>query len=145
MSYFQYIRARPSIILKEVWDDHCYTIPIPIAGDGYVYLEIRRGMYGLKEAGILAFNQLVQKLKPAGCEPMPFTPGCWRHRTKRTTFALYIDDFGVKYFSTADAMHLIDAIRAHYDLTINWTGKLYCGLTLDCHYDEGYVNMSMPG
>ena len=37
--------------------------------------EIHRGMYGLKEAGILTFNQLIQKLKPAGYEPMPFTPG----------------------------------------------------------------------
>jgi hypothetical protein len=71
MSYFQYIRVRPSIIPKEVWDNHRYTIPI--ASEGYIYLEIRRSMYGLKEAGILAFNQLVQKLKPAGYEPMPFT------------------------------------------------------------------------
>jgi hypothetical protein len=68
MSYFQYILVQPSIIPKEVWDDHHYTIPI--ASDGYAYLEIRRGMYGLKEAGILAFNQLVQKLKPAGYEPI---------------------------------------------------------------------------
>jgi hypothetical protein len=90
MSYFQYIRVRPAIIPKEVWDDHRYTIPI--ASDGYVYLEIRRGMYGLKEAGILAFNQLVQKLKPAGYEPMSFTPGLWRHRMKCTTFALCVDD-----------------------------------------------------
>jgi hypothetical protein len=47
-----------------VTDDHCYTIPI--TSNGYVYLEIRRGMYSLKEAGILASNQLIQKLKPAG-------------------------------------------------------------------------------
>jgi hypothetical protein len=143
MSYFQYIRVRPSIIPKEVWDDYQYTIPI--AGDSHVYLEICRGMYSLKEAGILAFNQLVQKLKPAGYEPMPFTPGLWRHRTKYTTFALCVDDFGVKYFSTADTTHLIDAVKAHNGLTINWTGKLYCGLALDWHYNEGYANISMPG
>jgi len=101
-------------------------------------------MYGLKEASILAFNQLVQKLKPAGYEPMPFTPGLWRHRTKRTTFALCVDNFGVKYFSTADATHLIDTVKAHYDLTVDWTGK-YCGLALDWHYDKGYVDISMPG
>ena len=143
MSYFQYIRVRPSIIPKEVWDDHRYTIPI--ASDGYVYLEIRRGMYSLKEAGILAFNQLIQKLKPAGYEPMLFTPGLWRHRTKHTTFALCVDDFGVKYFSTADATHLIDAVKAHYDLTVDWTGKLYYGIALDWHYDKGYVDIFMPG
>jgi hypothetical protein len=37
-----------------------------LAVDGWVYLEIRKGMYGLKQAGILA-NQLLQKsLKPFG-------------------------------------------------------------------------------
>jgi hypothetical protein len=67
----------------EVWDDPRYDIQV--ANDGYVYLEIRRGMYGLKEAGIIAFNQLVKKLVPSGYEPMTFNPGLWRHRTKRTT------------------------------------------------------------
>jgi hypothetical protein len=71
---------------------------------------------------------------------MPFTPGLWHHRTKCTTFILCVDDFGVKYFSKADAQHLIDAIiSADYKLTIDWSGKLYCGLTLDWHYDEGYI------
>ena len=43
-------------------------------------------------------------------------------------------------------MHLIDTVKAHYDLTIDWTGELYCGLALDWHYDKGrYVNISMPG
>jgi hypothetical protein len=143
MEYFQYIRVPTSVIPQEVWDDPRYDIQV--ANDGYVYLEIRRGMYGLKEAGIIAFNQLVRKLAPSGYEPMPFTPGLWRHRTRRTTFVLCVDDFGVKYFSKPDAMHLIDAIKADYDLTIDWSGALYCGLTLDWHYDAGYVDVSMPG
>jgi hypothetical protein len=127
-----------------VWDDPQYGIPI--ANDSYVYLEIRRGMYGLKEAGIIAFNQLIKKLDPHGYELMPFTPGLWRHRTKPTTFVLCVDNFGVKYFSTADAHHLINTITSSYELTTNWPGSLYCGLTLDWwHYDKGYVNVSMPG
>jgi hypothetical protein len=143
MKYFQYMRVPPSAIPQEVWDDPRYDIQV--ADDGYVYLEIRRGMYGLKEAGIIAFNQLVTKLAPHGYEPMPFTPGLWRHCTKRTTFVLCVDDFGVKYYSKADAMHLIDALQSDYNITIDWTGALYCGLTLDWHYSEGYVDVSMPG
>jgi hypothetical protein len=143
MEYYQYLRVPISVIPQEVWDDPRYDIPV--AADGYVYLEIRRGMYGLKEAGIIAFNQLVKKLAPSGYEPMPFTPGMWRHRTKRTTFVLCVDDFGVKYFSNADAMHLINALQTDYELTIDWAGDLYCGLTLDWHYEEGYVDVSMPG
>jgi hypothetical protein len=71
--------------------------------------------------------------------------GLWRHRTKHTTFALCIDNFGVKCFPLPNAMHLINTIKAHYDLTIDWTGKLCCGLALDGHYDEGYIDISMPG
>jgi hypothetical protein len=143
MEYYQYMRVPTWCIPPEVWDDPSYNIHV--ADDGYVYLEIRRGLYGLKEAGILAFNQLVKKLAPHGYEPMPFTPGLWRHRTKRTTFVLCVDDFGVKYFSKADAQHLIDALQADYELTIDWEGTLYCGLTIDWHYAEGYVDVSMPG
>ena len=143
MKYFQYMRVPLSVIPQEVQDDSRYNIHI--AADGYVYLEIRRGMYGLKEAAIIAFNQLVQKLAPHGYTPMPFTPGLWKHRTKRTTFVLCVDDFGVKYFSKTDALHLITALKTHYELTIDWSGSLYCGLTLDWHYDKGYVDVSMPG
>jgi hypothetical protein len=102
-------------------------------------------MYGLKEAVIIAFNQLVQKLAPSGYESMAFTPGLWRHRTRKTTFVLCVDGLGIKYYSKLDALHLIGAIKNHYELTIGWSGALYCGLTLDWHYGAGYVDLSMPG
>ena len=54
-------------------------------------------------------------------------------------------NFGVKYHSKEDAQHLIDALDAHYDITVDWTGCNYCGLTLDWHYKDGYVDVSMPG
>jgi hypothetical protein len=142
LKYFQYMRDHPSSIPQEIWDDPGYSI---FVAAGYIYLEIRRGMYGLLEAAIIAFNQLVTKLAPAGYKPMPFTPGLWRHPTKRTTFTLCVDDFGVKYFSHADALHLITALKTHYELTTDWTGALYCGLTLAWNYAQGYVDVSTPG
>ncbi len=117
MAYYQYMQVAPSVIPREVWKDPRYDIQVN--ADGYVYLEIRRGIYGLKEAAIIAFNQLVTKLAPAGYKPAPFMLGLWCHHTKRTTFVLCVDDFGVKYFSQPNAQHLIDAIKAHYEHTIN--------------------------
>ena len=35
-----------------------YTLWYKVTKDGYVYLEIRQGMYGLSQAGILAQKQL---------------------------------------------------------------------------------------
>ena len=80
MTYYQYIRVRPEMIPQEIWDDPRYEIHT--ADDGFIYLEIRRGMYGLKEAGIIAYNQLMKKLAPYGYVPVPFTPGLWTHKTR---------------------------------------------------------------
>ena len=65
------MRIYKKIIPQEVLDE--YNI---IFNDRYfIYVEIRRGMYGLKEAGVIAFDQLVQKLKRFGYETMPQTHG----------------------------------------------------------------------
>ena len=78
-------------------------------------MEIRRGMYGLKEAGVIAFDQLLQKLKRFGYELIPQIPGLWKYTYCRKTFTLCVDDFGIQYFSKDDANHLINAIRATYE------------------------------
>ena len=49
----------------------------------FTYVEIGRGMYGLKEAGVIAFDQLIQKIKRFCYEPMPQTPGLWRHTSRK--------------------------------------------------------------
>ena len=102
-------------------------------------------MYGLKEAGVITFDQLVRKLKRFGYKPMSQTPRLWKHTSIRTTFTLCVDNFGVHYFSKDNADHLIDAIRATYECSIDWEGAQYCGLALAWNYPEEYVDISMPG
>ena len=69
---------------------HCRYVTIKIANEynltdnyfdsnGYVYLEIWKGMYGLKESAILAYEQLRAHLAQFGYVPMKYTPGLWRH------------------------------------------------------------------
>ena len=106
---------------------------------------LRRGMYGLKEAGIIAFDQLAKRLAPHGYHPVKHTPGLWKHSTRPTTFTLCVDDFGIKYMNRNDALHLIAAVTSHYEATVDWTGSLYCGLTLSWDYEAGHVDVSMPG
>ena len=50
-----------------------------------------------KETSILAYGQLKEHLAPYGYMPVQFTPGIRRHNTRRTTFTLAVDDFGIKY------------------------------------------------
>ena len=88
-------------------------------------------MYGLKQAAILAYDNLQQCLKPFGYTPVIGTVGVWQHDTIPTKFCLCVDDFEIKYHSKSDAQHLLNAIGTHYKYTSDWTGCNYCGLTLD--------------
>ena len=73
-----------------------YNIEMKIAPDGYVYCVILRGMYGLKQAAILAYRQLVDHLRKYGYKPCEGTTGLWCHESLPTKFALCVDDFMVK-------------------------------------------------
>ena len=74
---------------------------------------------------------------------MKFTPGLWRHTTRKTTFTLYVDNFGVIYLSRDDALHLVNAVKYQYQCTVDWTGSLYCGLNLESHYGKVFVKVTM--
>ena len=81
-----------------------------LAHDGKVYIEIRKGMYGLRQAGILANKLLVKRLETFGYYPVEFTPGLWRHKWRPIIFSLVVDDFGVKYTGKEHADHLVQAL-----------------------------------
>jgi hypothetical protein len=102
-------------------------------------------MYGLKQAGILAKQRLTTHLAKYGYHSTPRTPGLWRHKTTNLTFSLVVDDFGVKYTNKADAEHLVKTLTNLYTVSTDWTGTLYCGLTINWNYAERYVAISMPG
>jgi hypothetical protein len=94
-----------------------------VDSDGYIYIRIKKGMYGLKQAAILAYEHLVNQLAPHGYHPCPYTTGLWQHTSRATKFCLCVDNFGVKYFSKPDADHLLNALHAHYKISVNWEGK----------------------
>ena len=120
-----------------------YNLSEKLTLDGYIYVKIKKGMYGLKQAAILAFDQLVANLSKNGYQPIADTIGMWEHTTRPTKFCLCVDDFGVQYTSQEDAEHLLASLRQDYTCTVDWTGKNFCGLDIDWHYDEGYVDISM--
>ena len=88
-----------------------YNIDPLTNSDGYVYCRIKKGMYGLKQSAHLAHEKLVTNLQLFGYQPDKFAPNIWTHNTRSTKFCLCVDDFGVKYYSTDDAHHLINALK----------------------------------
>jgi hypothetical protein len=116
-----------------------------LAVDGWVYIEIRKGMYGLKQAVLLA-NQLLQtRLAPFGYYPARHTPGLWLHKTQSISFTLVVDDFAVKCVGKQHAEHLRNALLKTYELTTDWKAKVYSGMTLKWDNKKRTCNISMPG
>jgi hypothetical protein len=95
--------------------------------------------------GILANKRLRRKLAPFGYHESANTPGLWWHESWPFTFTLVVANFGVKFVNKANVDHLIASINKTYTLTEDWTGGLYCGITLKWDYDGRTVNISMPG
>ena len=74
---------------------------------------MRRAVWGLPQAGMLANKRLKRKLAPFGYQECKNTPGLWYHETKNVTFTLVVDNFGLKYVNKSDVQHLISSIKSN--------------------------------
>eukprot|EP00957_Ditylum_brightwellii_P110822 8452442-Ditylum_brightwellii.AAC.1 len=101
--------------------------------NGWVYIEIKKGMYGLPQAGILANKLRTARLAEHGYYPRP------------ATFALVVDDFGGKIKEEEHGEHLINALKEHYEVTVDMEGKIFCGIHLNWDYEKCNVYLAMPG
>ena len=77
------------IMLEYNLAGHVYT--------NYVLVEIRKGMYGLPQAGKIANDRLVKHITKEGYSPCTHIPGFFCHRTRPIAFTLLFDDFLVRY------------------------------------------------
>jgi hypothetical protein len=112
--------------------------------NGRVLVQIRTGMYGLPQAGRMAYLKLKRHLAADGYLPTGQTPGLFKHITRPILFTLVVDDFGVKFQGQHHADHLINTLKKHYDVTVDKTGNLFCGLHLKWNYTKRTVDVSVP-
>jgi len=141
---YEYMRIHISLIPQEVIDE--YKLQQLKDKHDYVYMEIRKGMYGLPQAGIIANKLLAKRLAKHGYFQTTHTPGLWTHAHRPITFCLVVDDFGVKYVGKDHAQHLLSALKNDYEaVSTDWEGTLYCGITLKWDYKKRTVQLSMPG
>jgi hypothetical protein len=83
------ITALPLKIIK------LYKLYDKATSDGFIYIKIQKGMYGLPQAGILAQELLKKRLNKHGYHQSPLTPGLWWHDFRPISFTLCVDDFGI--------------------------------------------------
>ncbi len=139
---YEYMKMPITLIPDEIINQ--YNL-LPLVHNGFIYIEIQKGMYGLPQAGILASKLLQKRLAAHGYAPTEHTHGLWTHHTRPILFSLVVDDFGVKYVGKQHADHLYNALEENYEAACDWDGKLYCGVTLDWNYQKRTVDLSMPG
>ena len=112
----EYMRMPIKLIPVEIIQE--YDL-LSIATDGWVYIKIVKGMYGLPQAGKLANDLLKKRLAIGGYHPVQFTPGMWRYVWRPVTFTLVVDDFGVKFVGKEHAEHLKKVLEHYYDITVD--------------------------
>ena len=86
----EYAHIATKYVPKQFIDEYNLT---PNIFDGYLYLKIVKGMYGLPQAGTLANKLLKTQLAPHRYVECAHTPGLWMHVTKQTMFTLFMEDF----------------------------------------------------
>ena len=114
--------------------------------NGFIMHEVNKGMYGLKQAGILAQQKLITHLLPAGYVQHPHVPCLFLHKDRGTAFTLIVDDFLVKFKIQDDADHLITTLRdSGYIIKVDITAKKYIGITIERDRLAQTLTLSMPG
>ena len=136
----EYIRIQRKLIPDAIMEKYVLE---PYLTNNSILFEVKQGMYGLPQAGCLAQRRLVEHLAKHDYHETT-TPCLFRHSTNGTTFALVVDDFGVKYRTQEAADHLISALRELYEIKIDWTGTNYIGFTIQFNRDKKTVTLSMP-
>ncbi len=142
MERYEYMRLWLDILPQEIIDK--YTLNKIVDANGWVYVKICKGMYGLPQAGILTNKLLKKRLTIRGYYQCQHTPILWCHIWRDITFCLVVDDFGIKMTSMANMIHLVSSLQEHYSITVDWTGSLFCGVKLTWDYINPTVDLHMP-
>ena len=96
-----------------------YGLNEKLADNGYIYVKIKKGTYVIRQATVLTFDNLVRNLSKHRYTPCPNTLGIWQHTTHKIKCCLCINDFGIEYYSKADAQNLLDSLSENYTHTVD--------------------------
>ena len=130
------------IIPQDIIDT--YDIKALVDDQGWIYMRIEKGVYGLKQAGVIVNQELVKHMAPFGYHTLKHATGLWVHNSRKTLISLVVDDFCVQYCSTEDSDHFLNSLRAKYLITVDMEATVYIGIKLTWDYVHRTVTLSMP-
>ena len=100
-------------------------------------------MYGLPQADCISNDQLQKHLGKYGYWHSKVTNGLWTYATRDTKFTLVVDNFGIRNTSIENMMHLLDALKDLYKITIDWIGAPFIEINIEWDYINQICEMSM--
>jgi hypothetical protein len=142
LARYEYVRIPVSMVPDDIMNE--YNLHA-LVQNGYLYVEVRKGMYGLPQARLLANILLSKRLAKHGYSPVPHAHGLWTHKWRPIKFSLVVDNFGVMYVGREHAEHLEATLEENYELSTDWAGALCCGIKLQWDYEARTVDLSMSG
>ena len=81
MAQADYMKVQYKHISEDIRQQ--YNLQDKVTSENCIYIRIKKGMYVLKQAAILDYNQLKRKLLPHGYFPVVCTIGLWYHDTQQ--------------------------------------------------------------
>ena len=97
------MRIPLKIIPQEIFD--AYNLTALVDNQGWIHMRIDKGMYALKQSGVITNQEVVKHMAPFGYHTVQHTPVLWVHDNINTIFRLVVDNFCVQYSSTEHADH----------------------------------------
>ena len=137
---YEYLRIPMDLVPQEFIDAYNLHNKIYI---GFLYVEIRKGIYGLPQAGILANKILCVKLQPHVYYKTS-SPGIWEHTTCPLGFTLIVNYFVIKYVNKEHIGHLIKCLQETYPIEIDWQDITYCDMNIEWDYEKRWSLIDMP-
>ena len=139
----EYVRFRLDLIPTPIVE--AYGLRTLATPDGFVYARVNKAWYGLKQAGKIAHDDLVQRLAEGGYRKAELVEGYFYHEERDISFTLVVDDFLIKYTNKEDLEHLRSTIERNYKFKVDETAHQYVGIHLRWDYDRRTVRLSMEG
>ena len=143
MARYEYFHMTLELFPEDVIQE--YDLQNKVDANGNIHCEVRRGMYGLPQAGIIAQELLEERLLKAGYSQSKITPGYGKHKWQSISFTLVVDNFGIKYIGKEHVLYLLQVLKQDYEIEEDWEGTRYLGMTIDWDYKKREVHLSMPG
>ena len=109
-----------------------------------VYFQVNKGMYGLKQAGLLANECIVKHFAKYDCIQSKNVPCLFVRKDKSTDFCLMVDNLLIKANKT-NRERLYGCLLVLYEITTDDTGSKYINIEM-CHdRAAGTIECAMKG